>query len=211
MFAQLKVVVGLMTTGITEISSLKSKIDRRNAVLRMLETYFLLKDCADDGSALILEAGSDPVAKVTALDADIAGYTIERWDATLRKQGQRLHILGGYIFNQDHLAVVAPDVQEQINRAIGSKFDRVTTLQGIGAALVFNVMFPIAETPAEKATLVVVMAGERKNAIDMRRIKREVKALSAALTRYRAVIESLVTKEEIVKLSKQARKATRFN
>jgi hypothetical protein len=176
----------------------------------MLETYFLLKDCADDGSALILEAGSNPIATITALDGDIAVETVKRWDRTLRKQGMRLYRLAEYILNQDHLAVVAPDVQDQIEKAIGSKWNRMTTLAGIGAALVIPLMFPVAESPKEKAEMVVVMAGGRRNAIDMQRIKREVKALTDALTKYRGVIESLVSKEEIVKLSSVARKTTQF-
>jgi len=209
-FAQLKVLVSIMTTGVADISSLKTKLDRRKAVLRMLETYFLLKDCADDGSALILEAGSNPIATITALDGDIAVETVKRWDRTLRKQGMRLYRLAEYILNQDHLAVVAPDVQDQIEKAIGSKWNRMTTLAGIGAALVIPLMFPVAESPKEKAEMVVVMAGGRRNAIDMQRIKREVKALTDALTKYRGVIESLVSKEEIVKLSSVARKTTQF-
>jgi hypothetical protein len=209
-FAQLKVLVGILTTGVADISSLKTKLDRRKAVLRMLETYFLLKDCADDGSALIFEAGPNPVATITALHGDIASETLERWNRTLRKQGIRLHRLSEYISNQDHLGVVAPEVQEQIDKAIGSKWDRVTTLAGIGAALIIPLMFPVAESPKEKAEMIVVMAGGRRDAIDIRRIKREVKALSDALTEYRGVIESLVLKEEIVKLSSVARKATQF-
>lgn len=210
MFAQLKVVVGMLTTGIVDVASLKTKLDRRNAVLRMLETYFLLKDCADEGSALILEAGSNPVATVTAMEGSVATETVARWDRTLRKQGMRLSRLANYVLNQDHLAVVAPDIQEQINDAIGSKWDRVTSLHGIGASLIFLNMFPIAERPEEKAELVVVMAGGRRNAVDIRRIKREVTALSKALAEYRIVVESLVSKEEIVKLSSLARRAKRI-
>jgi hypothetical protein len=209
-FAQLKVIVDLVTVGVTDAWSFKAKRDRRRAVLRMLETYFLLKDCLDDGSALISEAGSDPVATINAMSGTQAVAVTRRWDCTLRKQGLRLRRLEEYVFAQDHLAVVAPEVQERISQAIGSKFDRVTNLHAIGAALLFYNMLPVAETPPEKASYIVVMAGERRDIISLPRIKREVRALAEALNGYREVIEKLVPKEEVVQLSSRARQATRF-
>lgn len=200
----------LLATGVTDASSYKSKRDRRKAVLAMLETFFLLKDCLDDGSALILEAGPDPVAAIQSMDAELRQATIKRWDYVLRKQGVRLQRLQENIFRQDHLAVVAPEIQEQINKAIGDKFDRVTNLAKIGAALVFYVMFPIAETPEEKAEYVTVMAGGKSKAINLPRIRKEVDGLAKALKNYRAVIEKLISAEEIVRLSKRAREATLF-
>lgn len=207
-FAQLKVIVDLVRMGVTDAWSLKTKRDRRRAVLRMLETYFLLKDCLDDGRNLILEAGSNPLATINSISASQAKPVIERWDCTLRKQGIRLQRLHDYLLCQDHLSVVAPDVQDRINRAIGSKFNRVTNLQAIGASLFFYNMFPVVETPAEKAQYIVMMAGGQRDAISLPRIKREVRALAEALDKYRAVVEKLVPKEDIVKLSSQARQAT---
>jgi hypothetical protein len=209
-FSQLKVVVDLICVGVTDAWSLKSKRDRRKAVLRMLESYFLLKDCLDDGATLILEAGSNPVATLHSMSAEKASTAITRWDGVLRLQGKRLYMLREYFLSQDHLAVVAPEMQEKVAKAVGSKFARVTTLEGIGASLVFYIMFPMAETPEEKAEYIVTMAGSRKHVIDIPKIKREVKALGASLDSYREVIEKLVSNEEIVRLSHKAREATRI-
>ena len=210
MFAQLKVIVDLLTTGVTDAWSLKTKLERKHAVLRILETYFLLKDCVDEGLALITEAGSNPGAALCGMSQEVAQETIMRWDLTLRKQGLRLYRLQGHIYGQDHLTIVAPDVQELIGKAIGSKFDRVVNLQRIGASLFFYQAFPVAETPDEKAGYISVMAGSRNNHISLPRIKREVRALREGLDQYRQVVEKLVSHDEIVKLSEQARKATRF-
>ena len=210
MFAQLKVVVDLLTTGVTDAWSIKTKLERKHAVLRMLETYFLLKDCVDEGSALIAEAGSDPVKTLSGLSQEVAQETVTRWDVVLRKQGSRLYSLQGYIYGQDHLTIVAPNVQELIGKAIGSKFDRVVNLQGIGAALFFYQVFPLAANLAEKASYISLMAGSRNKHISLSRIKKEVRALREGLNQYRVVIEKLVSHDEIVKLSEQARKKTRY-
>ena len=210
MFAHLKVIVDLVSVGVTDAWSLKSKRDRQKAVLRMLESYFLLKDCLDDGAALILEAGHCPVTTLHSMSAEEASTAITRWDRVLRMQGNRLYMLKDYLLGQDHLAVIAPDVQAEVAKAVGSKFDSVTTLEGIGASLVFYIMFPIAETPEEKADYIVTMAGSRKDIINIPKIKREVKALGKSLDSYRRVIEKLVSNEEIVKRSRRARETTRF-
>ena len=210
MFAELKLIVDLVTTGVTDLCTLKSKGDRHKLVLRMLEAYFLLKDCLDEGAALVSEAGADPVATLKSMSADKAGATIERWDHILRKQGIRLNRLRDYFLSQDHLTVVAPDLQAQVVKAVGSKVSRVTTIFGIGASLFFYSKFPLAVTPDEKAQYVLVMAGTSRAVINMPKIKREIATLAESLRKYRTVIDRLLTNEEIVKLSKRARESTRF-
>lgn len=87
---------------------------------------------------------------------------------------------------------------------------RAVTLHGIGSTLVIRCMLQLNESPAEIANLVVTMAGERGNKIDLDRIRKEVSTLRLALDEYREHIRTLVTKEELVKLSKKARKATQL-
>lgn len=210
MFAQLKPVVDLLSTGATHVSSVNTRLQRRKAVLRMLEAYFLLKDCMDEGMALVAEAGPNPVLTISAMSDEDAIATGERWNLVLRKQAVRLNMLQDRIFAQDHLSIIAPEVQAAIDKAVGSKFDRVTTLARIGAGLVLQAMFGFAKTPQERAGHVIAMTGAKKDKINMRKIKKEVAALSTSLDAYRGVIEKLVSTEEIVRLSKQARKATRF-
>jgi hypothetical protein len=210
MFGQLKVIVDLISFGLKDGLSFKDKVQRRSDVLRMLETYFLLKDCLDEGYALIEEAGSKPVEKIRNMPDPDAQALVRRWDYILRKQSRRLATLQDYLLGQDHLTVINPDLQEKIILAIGSKFDRVTTLRGIGATLFFYNIFPLAESAEEKARYVAVMSGSRRGTISMQRIKREIKGLSEALVQYREAIDRLISNEEVVRLSKEARKKTLF-
>jgi len=209
-FAQIKVIIDLISFGLKDGWSFKTKAQRRSDVLKILETYFLLKDCLEEGAALIAEAGPQPVQKIRKLPGSDARDLVTKWDCILRKQGHRLALLQEYFIGQDHLAVINPELQDRIVQAIGNKFDRVATLQGIGAALIFYNMFPLADSPEEKARYVAVMSGSRRDTISMPRIKREIKDMSDALTRYRVVIDQLVTSDELVELSKLARKKTLF-
>ena len=206
MFSQLKSVVDLMRVGISEFRKFKSDQERKEIILGVLEAYFLLKDCVDDGEKLIREAGSDPVGKINAMNPAEAIETLTRWDSILRKQGKRLYALQGYIFGQDHLTVINPKLQDQISEVIGYKMDRVVTLHGIGAGLFFRNIFPSQETNEEKAGLVALMAGAEEDGIlDLVKIGVEVAALRQSLDEYRAVVECVVTKEELLSLSSRAR------
>jgi hypothetical protein len=140
----------------------------------MLKAYFLLKDCADEGEALVVDAGSDPIGKVNAMEASAAVSTLETWDAVIRRQGNRLYALQGYIFGQEHLAVINPALQDRIGEIIGYKMDRIVTLHGIGSALFFRNMFPIEDTNEEKARYVLIMAGTENDTLDMAKVGAEI-------------------------------------
>ncbi len=210
MFGQIKAIVDLISFGLKDGWSFKDKVQRRAEVLRMLETYFLLKDCLDEGYALIEEAGPRPVEKLRNMSDVEAKAWVRCCDYILQKQSRRLAILQKYLIGQDHLTVINPELQEKIIQAVGSKFDRVTTLHEIGAALLFYSMFPLAESPEEKVRYIIVMSGSRRDTIPLPKVRREVKSLSEALEQYRQVIDRLITREELVSLSKNARKRTLF-
>ena len=212
MFSQLKSVVDLIRSGIAEFRKFKSDQQREEIILGVLETYFLLKDCVDDGAKLIIESGSDPVRKINEMEPDEAIETLKRWDLLLRKQGKRLYSLQGYIFDQHHLAVINPKLQEKISEVIGYKMDRTVTLHGIGAGLFFRNMFPIQENNEEKAGIVTLMCGAEEDGIlDLKKIDSEVADLRQSLAEYRIVVERLVNDEELLTLSKTAREKTLLN
>jgi len=210
MFSELKSVVDLIRLGITEFRKFRSDQERKEIVLGVLKAYFLLKDCVDDGERLIKEAGTDPVGKINSMEPAEAIATLTRCDLILRKQGRRLYDLQGYIFGQDHLAVINPNLQDQISKVIGYKMDRAVTLHGIGAGLFFRNMFPIGETNEEKARLVALMAGAENDLLDLEKITAEVATLREALEEYRLVVERIVTSEELLSLSGKARQETQF-
>lgn len=208
MFAQLKSVVDLIRSGIADFRTFQTAKGREDAVLDILRVYFLLLDCVDDGEKLIAEAQPDPVKKISAMEPNEALSTIERWDATIRKQGTRLYQLQGAILGQHHIAVIDPELQKRLADAIGHKMNRTVTLHGIGAALFFKNMLPIANTNEEKARYISVMAGERKNSLNMKRISVEIESFRQSLSEYRALVERMVTDAELLQLSKRARQET---
>ena len=210
MFAQLKSIVDLIRSGVTDFRKFKSDKERGDAIVGLLKAYFLLKDCVDESEALIAEAGPEPVAQIERLEAADALSTLERWDAVIRRQGMRLYTLQGYIFAQDHLSVINPELQERISDVIGYKMDRAVTLHGIGSALFFRSMFPVADTNAEKARYVSLMAGAEDDILDMAKIADEIAELRKALEQYREVIDRLVSSDELLRLSSRARNETLF-
>ncbi len=211
MFAQIKTVVDIISGGFKGIREFKTKRDRDKAIQEMLLFYFVLKDCVDEGESLIVEAGSNPVAKIKAMPRAEAKATVARWDAALRRQGLRLRALEGMLYGQSQLAVISPDLENALTKAIGYKMDRTVTLHGIGAGLFLRCMFPLNATEAEKAQLIFVMAGERaRRAIDLERIHGEVRNLRKSLEEYRVLVQRLASDEEILRLSNKARKVSRM-
>ncbi|MDP1681379.1 MAG: hypothetical protein Q8L39_06350 [Burkholderiales bacterium] len=210
MFAQLKLVVDLIRSGVFDFRNFQTAKAREEAVLDVLRVYFLLKDCVDDGEKLINEAQPNPVEKVSQMDPELALATIERWDATIRKQGIRLYRLQGALLGQDHITVIDPALGARISEIIGDKMDRAVTLHGIGAALYFKSMFPVENTAEEKASYISVMAGEEEDSLNMPRIHAEIESLRESLDQYRCVVERMVTNPELLQLSQRARQETRF-
>ncbi|WP_175688012.1 hypothetical protein [Burkholderia anthina] len=211
MFAELKNVVDLIRVGIYDFRAFREDTERERAVLEILKAYFVFKDCVDEGEALVVEAGADPIAKIAEMEASSALVTIERWDAIIRRQGMRLYTLQGYIFGQHHLSVIDPALQDRISEAIGYKMDRAVTLHGIGAALFFKNMFPIANTHEEKAKYVALMAGEEQDTLNMQRVEAEITSLRDSLNQYRNVVSRMVTDAELLRLSQRAREEAPFS
>jgi len=209
MFSQLKKVVDLICTGLSNYRQFKSQKERRDTILGILEVYFFLKDCVDEGEKLITDVGEDPVARINSMALDEAHKVITDWDVILRKQGMRLYALQSHIFGQDHLVIINPDLQKRISEVIGYKMDRTETLHGIGATLFLRNKFPIEETDEEKARLITrMMGGEYDGLLDLEKITAEVSSLKQSLDDYRTVVERFVTDEEMLSLSKRARGKT---
>jgi hypothetical protein len=142
MFSQIKPIVDILLNGFKSIREFKSQFDREKSIEDMLRFYFLLKDCVDDGEALIMEAGSNPAAKLKSMTTDVVATTIARWDTTLRLQGIRLAALQDHLRGQDQLAMLNPTLERDLQEAIGSKMDQTVTLAGIGSALYIRCVVP---------------------------------------------------------------------
>lgn len=206
MFEPLAKIVKLLSQGFTAFSKYKNNQEREEAVTQILEVYFLIKDCVDDGEQLLNDCDWNPIGKIKSLSTEQAEVTAKKWDMIISRQGIRLYDLQGHIFADHHLSILNPELQDKLSDVIGSKMDRAVTLHGIGAALFFNAALKTAETPVEKAGLIEYMAGaEEKGPLNMEQIISEILNLRAALDEYRAVVERLVTNEELVSLSNKAR------
>lgn len=210
MFEHLKSVVDVIRSGVADFRKFKTNKEREEALLSVLKVYFLLKDCVDEGEALIHDAGPNPVSKISAMEASVALSTLERWDAIIRRQGIRLYTLKNYVFRQDHLAVTNPVLQSKISEIIGYKMDRAVTLHGIGSALLFRSFLPVENTNEEKARYVSIMAGAEGDTLDMMKVQNEIASLREALDQYRLVVERLVPDKELLALSGRAREETMF-
>lgn len=205
MFGDLKSIVDLIRTAVSDISKSKSEKEREKTVLDLLRVYFVLKDCVDEGAGLIEEAGADPIGKIGQMDEWTAASTLDRWDAILNRQIRRLRLLQGAILGQYHIAVINPSLQDKIDEVIGSKMERANSLHGIGATLVFRFLFDVASSNEERARYVTVMAGAEDNLLDMDKVGSEISELRQSLDQYRSVIERFLSNDEIVRFSRQAR------
>lgn len=190
MFADLKSVVDLIRTGISDYRGFKSKNTREKTILDILKTYFLFLDCVEEGERLILAAGPNPIEKIRAMGPDEASAVLDAWDLALRKQNVRLQVLQGYIFGQDHLAVIDPALQKQISKVVGDKSDTNSNLAQIGAQLFFRSMFARANSNEERAEYVLVMAGAEGDTLDIRHVETEQTILEIK-GRYREVVPRL--------------------
>ncbi len=210
MFSQIKTVVEIATGGFKSIREFTSKRDRDQSISKMLKFYFILLDCIDDGENLIVEAGSNPVAKIQSLSKGEVVTVLNRWDRILRLQGARLQMLSDLLLGQGQLVVINPELEKAINKAIGNKMNRTVTLQGIGSALFFRTIFPLEESDMDKAKLVSVMVGARmEGKINLIKIHRDIAELRLVLDQYRIFVHRLASDEEILRLSNKARLATK--
>lgn len=208
MFGELISLVDLLRGGAVDAFAKKAAAKRREAVLPMLETYFLLKDLVDEGAALVTYAGPRPVEKIQSLSGRDAEATLAAWDVALRRQAVRMRAVSQLIFGQEFLEVVSPELSQKLYAAVGSKFSRATSLHGIGAALFFRAIFPIEESDLDRARYIAVMAGENGDILNIDKAEEEISQLREGLETYRAVVMKLASADEIMSLSAEARKRT---
>jgi hypothetical protein len=211
MFAQIKTVVDILISGFKSVREFKSEAERESAVVNMLSFYYLLKDCVDEGEDLIVEAGSNPPAKLKALPVEEALAIAQRWNTVVIKQGERLFSLNNLLVGQEQLAIIDPDLETKLKAAIGHKMNRTRNLALIGAVLFFKGVLPRPDAEVLRAEAVGLLAGARaQGRINLEKVQEEVKNLRASLNIYRKHVLALISNDEIVKLSKTARRKTKI-
>ena len=210
MFAELIGVVNLLLTAVTTVRRSASSARHEILVLRILKVYFVLKDIIDEGEALAVEAGPDPLATLNALDLAEANGVLVRWNEIMDRQTRRLFFIHDNLLGKNHLDVIDPELAKKLDTAIGYKMDRVFTLHQLGSALFFRPMFSNRESKTDTANYVLVFAGveEANSVVDMEKIHTELDALRSALEKYRIASEKLVSGDDLVSLSQRAREET---
>lgn len=206
MFGELITFFDVLRSTAIDFRARKLGAERKAIISALLETYFYLKDATDEGELLVEDAQPNPVEVIKALNALDAKARLAKWDYALRRQTYRLMRISERVFGQDFIDVVAPNLREGLYDVIGSKFDRATSLHGIGAALFFRGW--VDGSDEEKASYVCVMAGEGENLLHMDKIRAEIAGLREAMESYRIAVNELASSDEIIQLSDAARKAT---
>ncbi len=210
MFLDLKLIVELLRSCISNFQIYKSAKSRKKLILELLQTYFLIIDCLEEGKQLIDEAGPDPIRRIKSMDEISADATLKRWEVILCRQGRRLRALKDFVIGQNHLAVIDPDTQARIKEIVGYKLERTNSLHSIGAALFFRFMFPIVNSAEDRANYVSVMIGSQSELLNVGKIELEIDALRESLENYRKVVLRLLTNDELIRFSDEAREKTLF-
>lgn len=211
MFTELLKIINLISSAVKDLSNIKTSYDRKIALLEMLKTYFLLLDSYKDGIKLLESVNSNPFEYIKSLDDSSLKYHLSVWDEILRRQGIRLYQAQEYITSQSYLAIINPDIVEEISKVIGYKMDRLVTLHGLVAGLFFRNLFPTDETPETTVKLVVqVLMKQDSDVINKELVFDELKALKKGLDSFRIIIDSIMDKEEILLLSNKAREETKI-
>ncbi|MEO1009557.1 MAG: hypothetical protein AAFX79_13420 [Planctomycetota bacterium] len=210
MFADIKNVVDVIRTGASGVAGLRSKKAREDALLELLSIYFVLLDVVEDGRALLELGGCDPLQTLERASDEDAATILEQFKVFVHLQAGRLYSISGLLMGQDVLSFVDPTLRDKVSEVVGYKGDRVKTLHGVGSGLVISTMFGITESREEVANLVQSMYTDHKyDPLDVSAAAREIDELEQGLNELRAICERFASDEELLLLTKKARKRTR--
>jgi len=210
MFGQLKSAVDILSAAAGAVATFKDKRARREAVLELLGTCFILTDVTKDGEKLLDSVGNDPARTLTSLPPEEADLLAREWALIVHRQAGRLYSLAGSLFGQDALALVSPGLKDRLEAVVGSKLERADSLHEIGAGLVYYSM--LARVDDREWLLDVVRSmypGRADELLDTRKAREELAILEHGLAEYRKLCERLVSDSEIVAMAKEARKRSR--
>jgi hypothetical protein len=202
--------VDVIRDAVSGFAGFRSKKARMQTILELLCIYFLLLDVATEGRALWEAVGSNPKMTIAhAPDADRAAL-LSAWHEVLRRQVSRLSMLSERLFGQDALAVFNPRLKVRLESIVRSKFKRVNSLHGIGAGLVLSLIAGDPKDQELSRDLILSMYPRRSRVtIDLKAAHRELDELSGALEVFRTVCMKLSTNDEVLAISKKARRLTK--
>ena len=197
MITDLKTLVDLLRSSVSDYKAHDAKRKREQIALDLLQTYFLLFDCIKDARQLTHEAGTNPIQTINDMKGSEAKLTLQRWDTILNRQTRRLLALQESIFGQHHITVINPEVQERMKALVGNKLTRATSLHGIGSALCFRQIFGRSNSAEELVSYVTLSIGSESEKLDIEKTTREITELEVSLGQFRDIVERLLSTRKL--------------
>ena len=206
MIAEIKAIVDTIKIAVEGVKSFRNKKIKTDVALDLLRIYFILMDLARDGLELLNSAGEDPAKTIKNLPSEDAENILADWGVIVRRQGARLVLLNDKLIKQNVLALVDPLLKDRLQKLVGSKFNRVQTLQSIAAGIVMYSIFGGIFRPIQLIDVIrSVYKAQRNGSIDVFAARGEIVKLEEALEAYRLVCCRLLSNEEIMILTEKAR------
>jgi hypothetical protein len=210
MLKELISVVELVRNSAGGLNSVRAKRARAQAVVELLQIYFSLSDVVKDARTLLDAVGKNPRATLTKIGKAGGPSTVIQWDNLIHRQATRLYNLSGRLLGLDALAVLDPALKNKLQDLIGSKLQGVNNLESIGASLVIYSMLGYGQNDWKwrRSIIVSMYPMQTSVTIDVGAARRELRKLQAALEEFHSLCLKLGTEDEILLLSKKARKQT---
>jgi hypothetical protein len=204
-------IVDAIRKAVTNYSEAHSKSVRKEDILELLCIYFVLVDASAEGQYLLDSVGEDPRLTLIRTPGADRPALVSEWYNIVCRQAQRLSKLGGRLLGQDSLAVFDPKLKSRLESIVGSKFQKVSSLASIGAGLFYFLWLGDPKDEQMTRDLILSMYPcRRRVSIDLETARLELVTLSDALEDFRVICTKLATNEEIVTISKKARRLTRL-
>lgn len=206
-FAAIRALVDVIKDAASTFSGFRSKTLCSRALLDLFCTYFILLDVVTEGRNLLAAVGNNPRITIRDVPEGDRPGVLLGWHNALSRQATRLYALSGRLLGQDALAVIDPNLKARLESVVSSKFKRVRTLEGVGAGLVTYSMFADPKDEQWNREAIISMYPSKSGAtINVKAAHRQLDELSAALERFRSVCTHLATSDEILAISKRARR-----
>ena len=206
----------LLLKGTERRKSIVESKRRRQLLLDLLTTYFVLRNVSEIGERLISHAGNDPIDRVTVMPSDDALKWLVECKYMMLAQRANLHRLSNLLGYEGLpvLDILDGNFRPELRKLIGSKGSGLFLL---GASLELYLMFGGFPSQEDVARFGDTVAGVRSAAVQLQlliagegasppldRVQSDLHHLQSALGRLRAILGQLCEPRELLDLSAEA-------
>lgn len=208
--------IDLLLKGAEQRKSLIESKRRRQLLLDLLTTYFVLRNVSSTGERLIAHAGDDPITRVTTMPVDAAKKWMVECKYLMLAQRANLHRLSNLLGYEGlpALDILDASLRADLRKVIGSKG---SGLYSLGAGLEMYLLFGglptkedvarfgdvIARLRSGATMLQLLLAGESTQP-SIAQMKADLQHLQSASERLRETIGELCEHKEMLDLSAEA-------